>query len=105
MNTLFAKQYKLRILNGIATLDCTGLRRMCQGIGTWHHHPRGREMPRPLHHDGYSSKDGQSINSVATDSKSINSLGYHIPLLNNHRRNQRKAFGTTYQFYIWRSKK
>jgi hypothetical protein len=46
MNTLFAKQYKLRILNGIATLDCTGLRRMCQGIGTWHHHPRGREMPR-----------------------------------------------------------
>ena len=56
-------------------------------------------------YDGYSSKDGRSINNVATDSKSITSLGYHIPLLNNHRRNQRKAFGTTYQFYIWRAKK
>ena len=45
------------------------------------------------------------INNVATDSKIITSLGYHIPFLNNHRRSQNKAFGTTYQFYIWRSKK
>lgn len=56
-------------------------------------------------YDGYSSKNGRSINNIAIDSKSITSLGYHIPLLNNHRRNQRKAFGTTCQFYIWRSKK
>ena len=56
-------------------------------------------------YDGYSSKDGRNINNVATDSKSITSLVYHIPFLNNHRRSQSKAFGTTYQFYIWRSKK
>ena len=56
-------------------------------------------------YDGSSSKDGRNINNVATDSKSITSLGYHIPFLNNHRRSQSKAFGTTYQFYIWRSKK
>lgn len=56
-------------------------------------------------YDGFSSKDGNYINNVATDSKSITSLGYHIPFLNNHRRSQNKAFGTTYQFYIWRSKK
>ena len=56
-------------------------------------------------YDGFSSKDGNYINNVVTDSKSITSLGYHIPFLNNHRRSQNKAFGTTYQFYIWRSKK
>ena len=56
-------------------------------------------------YDGYSSKDGHSINNVVTDTKSISSLGYHISFLKNHRRSQNKAFGTTYQFYIWRSKK
>ena len=56
-------------------------------------------------YDGYSSKDGLYINNVVYDSKSITSLGYHIPFLNNHRRSQRREFGDTYQFYIWRSKK
>jgi RHS repeat-associated protein len=56
-------------------------------------------------YDGYSSKDGRYINNVVTDTKSVTSLGYHIPFLSNHRRSQNKAFGTTYQFYIWRSKK
>ena len=56
-------------------------------------------------YDGYSSKDGRYINNVVTDTKSVTSLGYHIPFLSNHRRSQNKTFGTTYQFYIWRSKK
>lgn len=56
-------------------------------------------------YDGYSSKDGRYIYNVVTDSKSVTSLGYHIPFLNNHRRHQSREFGTTYQFYIWRSKK
>jgi len=55
-------------------------------------------------YDGYSSKDGCYINNVVTDSKSVTSLGYHISLLKNHRRRQNREFGTTYQFYIWRSK-
>lgn len=56
-------------------------------------------------YDGYSSKNGLYINNVVTDSKSVTSLGYHIPFLNNHRRSQRKAFGNTYQFYIKRTRK
>ena len=56
-------------------------------------------------YDGYSSKDGSYFNNVVTDTKSITSLVYHIPFLKNHRREQNKAFGTTFQFYIWRSKK
>lgn len=56
-------------------------------------------------YDGYSSKDGQSIYNIVTDSKSITSLGYHIPFLSNHRRSQQKAFGNTYQFYLWKSTK
>ena len=56
-------------------------------------------------YDGYSDKDGNYINNVVTDTKSITSLGYHIPFLKNHRRSQNKEFGNTYQFYIWRSKK
>ena len=52
-------------------------------------------------YDGYSN--GQSIYNVATDSKSVTSLGYHIPFLRNHRRSQQKEFGNTYQFYLWRS--
>ena len=56
-------------------------------------------------YDGYSSKDDRYINNVVTDSKSVTSFGYHIPFLNNHRRSQNREFGTTYQFYIWRSKK
>ena len=56
-------------------------------------------------YDGYSSEDGHYINNVVTDTKSVTSLVYHIPFLKNHRRSQKKVFGTTYQFYIWRSKK
>ena len=56
-------------------------------------------------YDGYSSKDDRYINNVVTDSKSVTSFGYHIPFLNNHRRSRNREFGTTYQFYIWRSKK
>lgn len=56
-------------------------------------------------YDGYSSNDGQYINNVVTDSKSVTSLGYHIPFLNNHRRSQKKEFGNTYQFYIKRTRK
>lgn len=56
-------------------------------------------------YDGYSSKDGQYINNVVTDSKSVTSLGYHIPFLNNHRRSQGRKFGNTYQFYIKRVRK
>ena len=33
------------------------------------------------------------------------SLVYHIPFFKNHRRSLNKHLGTTYQFYIWRSKK
>lgn len=54
-------------------------------------------------YDGYSSKNGQNIYNVATDSKSITSLYYHMPFLRNHRRSQQKEFGNTYQFYLWRS--
>ena len=56
-------------------------------------------------YDGYSSKNGQSIYNVATDSKSVTSLYYHMPFLRNHRRSQQKEFGNTYQFYLWRSPK
>lgn len=56
-------------------------------------------------YDGYSSKNDLYINNVVTDSKSVTSLGYHIPFLNNHRRSQRRAFGNTYQFYIKRTRK
>lgn len=52
-------------------------------------------------YDGYSN--GQSLYNVATDSKSVTSLCYHIPFLRNHRRSQQKKFGNTYQFYLWRS--
>ena len=52
-------------------------------------------------YDGYSK--GQSIYNVATDSKSVTSLGYHMPFLRNHRRSQQKEFGNTYQFYLWSS--
>lgn len=47
--------------------------------------------------------NGQSLYNVATDSKSVTSLCYHIPFLRNHRRSQQKKFGNTYQFYLWRS--
>lgn len=56
-------------------------------------------------YDGHSSKDGRYINNVVTDSKSVTSLFYHIPFLKNHRRSGNREFGTTYQFYIWRSMK
>ncbi len=54
-------------------------------------------------YDGYSSSDGLTIYNVATDSKSVTSLAYHIPFLSNHRRSQKREFGNTYQFYLWRS--
>ena len=58
-------------------------------------------------YDGYSSNDGRNINNVVTDTKSVTSLGYHFSFLKkkDHRRSQAKALGTTYQFYIWKSKK
>ncbi|MDE6238930.1 MAG: hypothetical protein K2M54_02965 [Muribaculaceae bacterium] len=54
-------------------------------------------------YDGYSSNDGKSIYNIATDSKSVTSLGYHIPFLSNHRRSKQNSFGNTYQFYLWKS--
>ena len=54
-------------------------------------------------YDGYSS--GGYVYNVATDIKSVKSLGYHIPFLSNHRRRQGKKMGNTYQFYIWKSTK
>lgn len=56
-------------------------------------------------YDGYTSKNPLFINNVATDSKSITSLFYHIPFLKNHRRSQKKKLSNTYQFYIWKSRK
>lgn len=56
-------------------------------------------------YDGYAGKDGKSIYNVATDSKSVTSLGYPIPFLWNHRGNQQRAFGNTYQFYLWNSQR
>lgn len=55
-------------------------------------------------YDGYRGKDGKTLYNVATDSKSVTSLGYHMPFLKNHRRSQRKEFGNTYQFYLWKSR-
>ena len=54
-------------------------------------------------YDGYSSKNNKIIYNIATDSKSVTSLGYHIPFLRNHRGSHQKEFGNTYQFYLWRS--
>ena len=56
-------------------------------------------------YDAYSSSNGKYINNVVTDSKSKTSLFYHLPFVKNHRRSQGKAFGNTYQFYIWKTKK
>lgn len=56
-------------------------------------------------YDGYTSGDGTMINNVVYDSKSITSLFYHIPGISNRRRTESKRLGTTYQLYIWQSKK
>ena len=56
-------------------------------------------------YDGFTSKDGKYINNVVTDSKSCTSLFYHFPGVVNHRRSQGRELGSTYQFYIWRTKK
>lgn len=58
-------------------------------------------------YDGYTSKDGKHINNVVTDSKSVVSLLYRIPIpiLSEHRRSLLKQFGNTYQFYIKTTKK
>ena len=57
-------------------------------------------------YDAFTSKDGNYLNNVISDSKSMSSLLYHLyPSSRNPNRAQQKIMGTTYQFYIWQSKK
>ena len=58
--------------------------------------------------DSYTSNDNKHLLNIIYDTKSFRSLFYHIPgtgFLNHSRKNNKKSFSTTYQFYIWRSKK
>ena len=57
-------------------------------------------------YDAFTSKDGKYLNNVISDSKSMSSFFYHLyPSNKNPNRSKQKIFGTTYQFYIWKSKK
>ena len=57
-------------------------------------------------YDAYTSRNGAYLNNVVSDSKSMSSLLYHLyPSSKNPSRGQQKIMGTTYQFYIWQSKK
>jgi len=57
-------------------------------------------------YDAYTSKDGMYLNNIISDSKSMSSFLYHLyPSYLNPHRSQQKMMGTTYQFYIWKSKK
>lgn len=57
-------------------------------------------------YDAFTSRDGKYLNNVISDSKSMSSLLYHLyPSSKNPNRKQQKIMGTTYQFYIWQSKK
>ena len=57
-------------------------------------------------YDAFTSSDGNYLYNVISDSKSVRSLCYHmVDEKNNHRRSERKQFGNTYQFYIWKSRK
>lgn len=53
-------------------------------------------------YDGFTSKDGKHIINIVSDSKSVVSLFYRIPvpILGEHRRSLLKQLGNTYQFYI-----
>ena len=72
-------------------------------VTTW---SLARQFVGTYRYDGFTSRDGQYINNVISDSKSLYSLLYHIyPSKWNIDRIQQKEFGNTYQFYIWKSKK
>lgn len=58
--------------------------------------------------DAYTSTDKKHFLNIIYDTKNFRSLFYHIPgteKFNHSRMNSNKYFSTTYQFYIWRSKK
>ena len=58
--------------------------------------------------DSYTSNDGKHLLNIVYDTKSFRSLVYHLPGSDyfNHSRNSGfKPLATTYQFYIWKSKK
>ena len=58
--------------------------------------------------DSYTSNDGKHLLNIIHDTKNFRSLVYHMPGTNyfNHSRNSIiKPLSTTYQFYIWKSRK
>ena len=58
--------------------------------------------------DSYISKDKNHFLNIIYDTKNFRSLFYHIPgtgYLNHSRNGFMKPCSTTYQFYIWKSKK
>lgn len=58
--------------------------------------------------DSYTAQDGKHLLNIIYDTKSVRSLFYHIPgteYLNHSRNSVVKPLATTYQFYIWKSKK
>ena len=65
-----------------------------------------RQFVGSYRYDAFTSKNGFYLNNVVSDSKSMSSLFYHLyPSSMNPNRAQQKIMGTTYQFYIWQSKK
>ena len=58
--------------------------------------------------DSYTSNDGKHLLNIIYDTKNFRSLAYHIwgsNYLNHSRNSSVKPLSTTYQFYIWKSKK
>jgi RHS repeat-associated protein len=58
--------------------------------------------------DAYTSEDGKSLLNIVYDTKNVKSFLYHVPfsdLLNHSRGSFIKPMSTTYQFYIWKSRK
>lgn len=58
--------------------------------------------------DSYTSNDKKHLLNIVYDTKSFRSLFYHIigtEYLNHSRESIVKPFSTTFQFYIWKSKK
>lgn len=64
--------------------------------------------PHDLSFDSYTSKDGKHLLNIVYDTKSVRSLLYHLygsDYLNHSRTSCIKPLSTTYQFYIWKSRK
>ena len=58
--------------------------------------------------DSYISEDKRYLINIISDTKNFRSFFYHIPgakYLNHSRSSAIKPFSTTYQFYIWKSKR